>query len=364
MTGKRVMVAPLDWGLGHATRCIPIIHELLALECEVLLAGSGQSLQLLKQEFPHVNSIELPGYAPVYPASGSMMFKLALQTGKFMRVVVKEQNLVTKIIADEKIDIIVSDNRYGCYSNKIPCVFITHQPKLRAAPGWGWLGFLANAMINRFINKYTFCWIPDYPGSVLTGALSNTSSQKFKFIGPLSRFKNGESSNEKKYDVLALISGPEPQRSIFESLLTNHLVESGLKALLVRGVVDNNEKKLSDRVEMVDHLNSESLETAILESELIISRSGYSTIMDLVKLGKKAVFVPTPGQTEQEYLAKRFTELGIAYSINQNSFSLRDALAESKKYTGFNNYTDQSSLKKELTEILKQPKPMTNDQLD
>ena len=267
--------------------------------------------------------------------------------------VVQEQNVVKKIIEDREIDLIISDNRYGCYSSKIPCVFITHQTTLQTAPGWGWFGFLASAMINRFINKFTFCWIPDYPGSVLTGELSSTSDSKFKFIGPLSRFKNGEKNNDKKkYDVLALISGPEPQRSIFERLLTGQLIESGLNALLVRGVVDNNEKKLSDRVEMVDHLNRECLEKAMRESELIISRSGYSTIMDLVKLGKKAVFVPTPGQTEQEYLATRFTELGIAYSVNQNSFSLKNVLIESKKYTGFNTYADQSSLKKELAEIL------------
>jgi uncharacterized protein (TIGR00661 family) len=341
---KRVLVAPLDWGLGHATRCVPIIRTLLDLDCTVLLAGAGPSLALLKVEFPEVTCFDLPAYQPVYPARGSMMVKLLLQAGRFKRAVVDEQKVIKAIVAQHQIDLVIADNRYGCYSDAVPCVFISHQLNPIVPPVWKGLGLIVNRFIRNYIQKFTACWVPDFPGSVLTGKLSSTSDKSVTFIGPLSRFGFPEEIPEKKYDVLALISGPEPQRSIFENIVIPQLVESGLKALIVRGVVNQQRRMISEHVEAVDHLESTALEQALLQSEVVLARSGYSTIMDLARLQKRVIFVPTPGQTEQEYLANRFEQLRISFSVNQKSFSLLQALEACRHYTGFKNYTFDNKL--------------------
>jgi uncharacterized protein (TIGR00661 family) len=348
---KRVLVAPLDWGLGHATRCIPIIKVLLESGCEVILAGSGASLALLKTEFPELKTEELPGYKPTYPASGSMMIKLALQAPKFFNAVLKENSATEKLVEKHQINFVISDNRYGCYSREVPSVFITHQLKLIAPAGWGWLATFANYVTHIFMKRFSECWVPDLPGSVLSGKLSRTENQQIKFIGPLSRLSTYPKTI--KHDLLAIISGPEPQRTFFEQLIIREVVKSDLKALIVRGVIGTERKMIADGVEVVDHLNSEKLSEAMAASKLVLSRSGYSTILDLARLGKKAIFVPTPGQTEQEYLAHRFKELQVAYFMDQKSFSLAHALDESEKYTGFENYfSDDDRLKQALTSYL------------
>lgn len=348
---KRVLVAPLDWGLGHATRCIPIIRALHECGCEVILAGSGSSLALLKQEFPQLKFEELPGYQPTYPASGSMMIKLALQAPKFLRAVLKENSAIEKLVDKHQIGLVISDNRYGCYSRKVPSVFITHQLNLLAPAGWGWLAVFANYVTHIFIKRFSECLVPDFPGSILSGRLSRAESQQLKFIGPLSRLNKSPQTNG--YDLLAIISGPEPQRTLFEQLVIREIIKSGKKTLIVRGVMGTERKMIADGVEVVDHLNSEKLSEAMAASKMILSRSGYSTIMDLAKLGKKAIFVPTPGQTEQEYLAQRFKEMQVAYFMDQKLFSLTDALRESENYTGFQNYfSDDDRLKQALASYL------------
>lgn len=352
MSQKRVLVAPLDWGLGHATRCIPVIQILQELQCEVFLAGAGPSLQLLTLTFPSLKAFELPGYSPVYPSSGSMMFKLLLQAGKFMRTVSDEHKQVEQLIQENQIDLIISDNRYGCYSTVIPSVFITHQLNLLAPRAWQWLAVVANRVTSHFIRKFSRVWVPDFPGSLLSGKLSATTDKQIHFIGPLSRLTNVD-HEELKYRVLVLLSGPEPQRSIFEKLVTAQLAASGLSALIIRGVVNGNKRRLSDNVEVVDYLQADELSVALARAELILCRSGYSSIMDLARLGKKAIFVPTPGQTEQEYLAKKFKQAGVAYSMEQKDFLLSEALKQSENFTGLAEYLfDDSLLKKHLTDLL------------
>lgn len=348
---KRVLVAPLDWGLGHATRCIPIIRVLLESRCEVILGGSGSSLALLRTEFPELKAEELPGYKPTYPASGSMMIKLALQAPRFLRTVLNENSATEKLVRKHNINLVISDNRYGCYSGKVPSVFITHQLNLIAPPGWGWLATFANYVTHIFMKRFSECWVPDFPESLLSGKLSRTRNQLIKFIGPLSRLHASPQTNA--YDLLAIISGPEPQRTLFEQLAILEIMKSGKKALVVRGVMGTERKMIADRIEVADHLSSEKLSEVMAASKMVLSRSGYSTIMDLARLGKKAIFVPTPGQTEQEYLAHRFKELQVAYFMEQKSFSLAYALNESEKYSGFKNYfSDDDRLKQAFASYL------------
>jgi uncharacterized protein (TIGR00661 family) len=333
---KKILIAPLDWGLGHATRCIPIITELLKRDCLVFIAGSGDSLALLRYEFPDLISIELPGYQPAYPYGHSMMWKMAIQIPKFIHVIRNEHRCIKSIIEGHKIDLIISDNRYGCWSASIPSVFITHQLNILMPKGWGWIARLVGILNHRLIKKFTYCWIPDYPDmeSNLSGALSTFDERVLKHvthIGPLSRF-NAKNASEYTYDILCIFSGPEPQRSIFEKKVIGQLDRTGLRYFIVRGVLGST---VSEEKNEASFLNSEGLQSVMAQSSCVIARSGYSTIMDLAALGKKGILVPTPGQTEQEYLADRWKKKGILYTMPQKNFDLSIALKESKLFRGF-----------------------------
>ncbi|HET9487858.1 MAG TPA: hypothetical protein VFO54_10500, partial [Chryseosolibacter sp.] len=206
---KRVLVAPLDWGLGHASRCIPVVRELQRQGCEVLIGGSGDSLELLRKEFPQITTFILPGYHPRYPGSGSMVWTMAAQLPRFMRVISAEHECVKKIIAGEKVDLVISDNRYGCSSPGTPSVFITHQSNIMMPDRFGWLRPLVRILNERMINRFDRCWLPDLPGEQsLAGDLISFGPSRVRiqkeFIGWLSHFETRKES-VKKYDVVAVL---------------------------------------------------------------------------------------------------------------------------------------------------------------
>lgn len=331
---KKVLVAPLDWGLGHATRCIPVIRELLNRGCEVVLAGSGPSLALLKNEFPKLTSFELPAYDPKYPRKGSMVWKMAFQLWRFLKVIKEEHAVIEKIVAANHIDIVISDNRYGCWSSLVKSVFITHQSNILMPKRFGWLQGWVRKYNARAMRKFSLCWIPDDPEQFLAGNLISYGKIErrinFEYIGMLSRFEFHE--GQKKYDVVAVFSGPEPQRTLLENIVTPQLKSSGLSYFIVRGKV--RDRRTTDAFG-TDFMNSEALQMLLLAAEVVIARSGYSTLMDLSALGKRAIFIPTPGQTEQEYLAQKLEQEKIAFTMPQHRFDLKTALACSKEYKGF-----------------------------
>jgi len=345
---KRVLVAPLDWGLGHATRCIPIVRELLRNGCEVFLAGSGSSSRLLRNEFPQLKFFSLPGYHPVYPATGSMVWKMALQLPKFMRVISNEHREIEAIVRAHQIDLVISDNRFGCWSTLIPSVFITHQRNILLPAGYQWLESWVNRINDSLIRKFSCCWIPDRadPFSLAGKLAASTRGQSYptRHIGNLSRF-GVPSSQAVRYDVVCILSGPEPQRSIFEEMVARQLRNSALRYFLVRGLIDGATSPAD--VHGADFLSGAQLQQVIEQSACVVSRSGYSTVMDLAKLGKMAIFVPTPGQTEQEYLAARLMERKIAFRMEQQEFDLMVAWNELKNYNGFERSEDHSSLLRE-----------------
>lgn len=336
MTIKRVMIAPLDWGLGHATRCIPIIHEFMNRDCEVVIAGSGASLALLKDEFPSLNHFEIAGYDPVYSASSSLVVKMAEQSAKFLMTIRKEHRQTEQLVKENDIDVIISDNRYGCWSANAVSVFLTHQLNIIVPPSISWLKGLLDRLNHVQLKKFSHCWIPDIPGEAsLSGTLSSTGRVRATYVGWLSRFSSAKKKVIKKYDIAAILSGPEPQRSILECKIMEQVKEARLKCILVRGKPGANQRSFFENTEVVDSLNSKDLQAVIEEAEIIISRSGYSTIMDLIRLEKKAVLIPTPGQTEQEYLAGRMEEMGFAFYMDQHKLNVRSALRQAEKYKGF-----------------------------
>lgn len=346
---KRILICPLDWGLGHATRCIPVIRLLLQKNADVLVAAEDGPLALLQQEFPQLTFIPLKGYGIQYPRSGSMALKMLLKVPSILKTIKWEHEELERIIDQYKIDIIISDNRYGCWSKKVKSIFITHQLMIKTPL----FEKAAHKKILSYISNYDECWIPDVPGDMnLSGDLSHKYAlpRKAHFIGALSRFKKSDVPVQSHtYDVLAIVSGPEPQRSMFEELLLKQLQKIDHKALLVCGLPSKNQKEEQrSNVTIVSHLNADELQNAILNSTLIVARSGYSTIMDLAALGKKAVFVPTPGQTEQEYLAVKLMEEGIAYFEKQGKLQLERAVAESVNYRGLEAMEESGLLEKRI----------------
>jgi uncharacterized protein (TIGR00661 family) len=330
---KRILICPLDWGLGHAARCIPIIRELLARNQQVIIAADRRPMELLKQEFPSLEFVFLPGYEIQYPSSGSMALKMLLSFPKILKGIKQEHKDLDLLIQKHKIDIVISDNRYGCYNSGVKNIFITHQLMIKAP----FAEVLIHKKVLSYLKNFDECWVPD---SATAPFLSGELSHKYKapehtyFVGPLSRFS--KISEVKKFDITAIISGPEPQRTIFEKLVIAQLKKTDLKTLIVQGKPEEKDEfKQKKNTFIIPHLNSRELESAILASDIVISRSGYSTIMDLAVLNKKAIFIPTPGQTEQEYLAQSLMEKGIAYFQEQSKFDLTEALAQSKNYKGF-----------------------------
>jgi uncharacterized protein (TIGR00661 family) len=352
---KRVLVAPLDWGLGHATRCIPIIKKLLAKNIKVLIAGSGDSLSLLRAEFPSIKFFTLPGYEPRYPAGRAMVLTMLKQIPKFFKAVRSEHKTIEKIITDEKIDFVISDNRYGCWSVQVPSVFITHQSNVLMPKRFGWAGGIVRRMNYRYMKKFTWCWVPDMAEQPnLSGDLSSFGKLppglNVKHIGPLSRFVASDAGVQNKYDITAIFSGPEPQRTILENIVTPQLKSSGLRFFIVRGVTSSN---TSADETIANFLTSQELQSKIKSSSIILARAGYSTIMDMATLGKKVIFIPTPGQTEQEYLAGQLMNRGIAFSMPQENFNLQLALRESQRFTGFNaGKTDDQALDSAIENLL------------
>ncbi|KJS07054.1 MAG: hypothetical protein VR77_02235 [Flavobacteriales bacterium BRH_c54] len=331
------MICPLDWGLGHAARCVPIINTLIDLGHKVIIAADNAPLSFLKTTFPQLQFVQLPGYTIRYTTNGCMNFKMLSQMPGFLKSIKKEHQLLQTIIDENQIDLVISDNRYGLWTKKIPTVFITHQLLIQASFGKRWL----NKINHYFIQEYNECWVPDIENeNNLSGNLSHTKKLNTIptfFIEPLSRFSEKGLFSEQKYDAFVVISGPEPQRTVFESLVVKQAEKTALKLVLVRGLPSENiipEYLHSENIEVHNHLPTELFLEKIGQSKLVISRAGYSTIMDLAVLGKKAVLVPTPGQTEQEYLARYHFEKQHYFTQTQQEFDLEEAINKATNFTG------------------------------
>lgn len=330
----RILICPLDWGLGHATRCIPIIKELNHLNCEVIIAADKLTFSLLKMEFPALQFLVLQGYEIEYSQNKrTLPFKILGQIPKLLRRIKKENKWLQVAIDEHNIDAVISDNRFGLYSNKVPCIYITHQLAIQTGDSFG--NLLAQKFHYYFIKKYNQCWVPDFEKEGLAGRLSHPHNLPFNvsFIGALSRFDILEDT-AKIYDALILISGPEPQRTIFERMILSDVEDLDLKVFIVRGLPSAKDAISSPntKVKIENHSDAQSLNKLIQQSKIVIARSGYTTVMDLIKLGSKAILVPTPGQTEQEYLAKYLLSKKYFYSVSQKNFSMKKEMAKAGKF--------------------------------
>ena len=354
---SRVLVAPLDWGLGHATRCVPIIERLLAEGHEVVIAADGYPLRFLRREFPHLDWVKFEGLKVEYADGQSQVSAMLRQLPRFLRDIWREHKRLKEIVRMYDIDMVVSDNRFGLWCRGVYSVYMTHQLMVKMPRGLEWMEWAVWRFHRWFIKHYDECWVPDIDGE---GNLSGDLSHKYpllkntKFIGVLSRFSSENVEWEdvrveaealdlqQRYDVVAVLSGPEPHRRNLEKQITDNRLQitddsqqstvnsqqtltpseqssrppktggqykivSGQQSLLIVQGLPEDDLRLAehrDGVDYIPHLPTRLLQWYMQEAEEIVCRSGYSSIMDLHTIGRKAHLIPTPGQTEQIYLAE------------------------------------------------------------
>jgi len=357
------LIAVLNWGLGHATRCIPIINHLLAKQHKVVLVSDGLALQFLQQTFPNLNYEILPAYNIKYPQYGNMFFSMMCQTPRLLHTIKQSHKFVNSIIDEHQIDYIISDNRYGCYHKKVPSIFITHQVNIPLPKPFTWFQSLVDQQNFRYINQYDILWVPDIEGHLLSGSLSFANrrcSIPTQFIGLLSRMRHRTVDCENF--ALVVLSGPEPQRSIFEQKIINQSKFYNGKVILVRGSKSTLKQQVPGNLEYIDVADSITLNDLMLKAKHIICRSGYSSLMDLVALQRTAFIVPTPGQTEQEYLAQRMKDQRRFISCPQTLFNLNKAIQQLANFKAIHfKYMDDGLLDKAITHLeeFKKEKPLS-----
>jgi predicted glycosyltransferase len=339
---RRILLAPLDWGLGHATRCIPIVRSLQENGHEVVLAADGAAAALLSSEFPGIEIKALKGYGIRYSKNASLFGSMLQQLPGILKSIRYEQQWLNELLQKEKFHLIISDNRPGFYSKEVPSVYITHQLLINSGKG-KWLNRLLQKLHSGYMKNFRGVWVPDLAGREnLAGELAHPSTPLVQpvYLGLLSRMN--AITTEVKYDLMIMLSGPEPQRTILEEKLIDQLSTYTKPVLLVRGLPQKNSNilQLPLHITVHDHLPAASLQEAICSSQLIICRSGYTTLMDLIRLKKKAVLIPTPGQPEQEYLAKYMHEQQLFPFISQTDVSLHNAITVAEKFSYRNPFTD------------------------
>ena len=343
MPGKEkplLLVSPLDWGLGHTTRIIPLIRYLLYHGCDIVVACNSTQSRLLGIEFPGLRFVELEGYNIRYSRNmTSTRLRLLLQAPNILTKIKQEELWFLRFLAKNRVDAVISDNRYGLRAVGIPSILLTHQLALRTG-----FGRLADAMatrtVRRFINRFTECWIPDVKEEKgFAGLLSHPGrlpAIPTRYIGCLSRFVPcaPPSAAVGQDNILVVLSGPEPQRTALEEKIVAEL-RAGLhsKVTLVRGLPGADRPLPAiDGATIIDHAGAEQLNRLMCDASLVISRAGYTSVMDALALKKRMLLIPTPGQGEQEYLGKHLSETGIAPVLQQQQFSLAGALRLSASF--------------------------------
>ncbi|MCP9198736.1 glycosyltransferase [Gramella sp. GC03-9] len=337
MRKKRILVAPLNWGLGHASRCVPVITSLQDIGFEPIIASDGDALELLKLEFPDLTHIELPSYNIRYPNKGeNMKRKLMLETPRILKTINQERKITEDLASKLELEGIISDNRWGVRSKRLKTnVFMTHQLNVLS----GSTTFLSSFIHRQYIKRFDQCWVPDFEGTEnLSGIMGHPTSDPLpvKYMGVLSRLKKRELPVT--YDFVVLLSGPEPQRTKLEHILLRELETIRSRVLFVRGKITE-KKEINSRnrnIHIQNYLYGKSLEDALNSTNFVISRPGYTTLMDLSKLEKKAFFIPTPGQPEQEYLGRRLYQKNIAPFCKQDEFRWKK-IEEIEAYQGLSD---------------------------
>ena len=328
------LISALDWGLGHTTRTMPIIKKLLDIGDEVVVGGSKRQISIYRELFPNLEYVIMPSFSPTYGNKPGLIRNLLAQLPYFLFTIAREHFQLSRLIKTHKIEQVISDNRYGLFHKTIKSVFVGHQLNLQMPHTPGIIRRVINQLHKSIINQFDECWIPDFSTqNSLSGELSIIPAgltSKVERIGILSRLSLVE--EDKKMEaptLLVLISGPEKQRTIFENYMLEALAKSEVSDyLLIRGLPGEEKSTLT---KSMNHCMAPYLKALLKHSKYIICRAGYTSIMDLVSLNRTACLVPTPGQTEQEYLADYLSKSGKFSSCTQDNLDVGLIIQELQK---------------------------------
>jgi hypothetical protein len=322
---KNILICPLEWGLGHAGRMIPVAAELLASGNNVFTGSGKEHADLFRNELDGLKYIHFPGFRIKYSRWLPQYVKIILSTPSFIYHILREHRLLKKIIKEYRIDIVISDSRLGLWNKGITTVFVTHMMRVPYPNALRFLENRGHPLMRYLLSKFDFCYIPDLPGETnLSGKLSHDVDypRNTRFIGILSRFGREPAepaAGSEKYYCTVILSGPEPQRSMLRQKVTGILARSGKPSVILEGrPTEKTEIITRGELIFISHLPAREMRKTILSSEHIITRSGYTTLMELLTIGRSALIIPTPGQAEQEYLADLMAERGWFTAVRQN----------------------------------------------
>jgi uncharacterized protein (TIGR00661 family) len=326
---KNILISPLEWGLGHAGRTLCLAEELRKQGNKIFFAAGKVHLEFLKKESPDAEFLNFPGFKPRYSKVLPQYLAMLFQTPVLLFHIIKDHLLLPRLIKSYSIDLVISDNRFGMWTGRVPCVYITHMLIIPLPPELKGLESIGKMLHRWIITRYDYCLIPDLPGETnLSGRLSHgiKHPHNVRYAGLLSRFINSAPDNkyvaEAENPVLLILSGPEPQKSIFRDRVIRSITGDRKKLIILEGRPDAGyEKRTEGLVSYISLPSRAQMAGLIRWADLIITRSGYTSIMELVSLGRSAVLIPTPGQTEQEYLAEWLSDKGWFRTVRQNEIS-------------------------------------------
>lgn len=342
-----------SWGLGHATRSLPVIRKLISEKNNLTVISNGRSLEVLKKELgEEITYVDIPDY-PMLLSENTRQFlaKSMVYWPVFIKRIEDGLAALQKILNKKHYDCIISDARYDMYSKKIPSFFISHQMRI--------MNPLQIKMFERamerfnmfFFKRYIGIIVPDYKENNLSGNLSHNlmriDENRIHYVGVLSDFT--KRPMKKDIDYLISISGPEPQRSILEEKLASQTHDLPGNVVMTLGKAEDYSIKKKDKLTTYSFVTKELREELLNKTKMVISRSGYSTLMDVAVVGTKALFIPTPGQIEQEYLSQYHNQLGTFYSVSQEAVNLKADVKIAQEKTGF---TRDCDVKKTIENIL------------
>ncbi len=336
-----VLVSPLNWGLGHATRDIPIIHNLLCHGHEVTIAACGNARAVLEMEFPDLRVVEFPDYPVPYSSGRFFLPKFFASFPLMLKAISDERKNLAKILEQDRYDLIVSDNRLGVYSPDIPSVFITHQLHYHLPLAFWPVELLAIEANGYHHEKFRHLIVPDNPPgpAALAGKLSQPGSvatiERAYFAGILTSMHRKNLPQD--LDYLVLISGPEPQRQRLEEILLPQVADLPGKRVVLLGSPKNpREREQSGDCTIIGYASTGEKESLMNRARMIICRSGYTSMMEIAELDKRrALLIPTPGQTEQEYLSSYYEKNGWFRSVSQYRIRLGEEVRAAQGYNGF-----------------------------
>jgi hypothetical protein len=368
MSGRRILISPLNWGFGHAGRMIPLAAELKRRGHEVIFGVDKSLIPLVSNELPDITITEIRGVRISYSRHLPQYLCIFLQLPRIIASSVREYYHLRRMASRLQPDLIISDSRFGFRHRKICSVYVTHQLRI-AFPRWLRLMEPLGVRIHRMIiSSFDLCVVPDYPGPVnLSGRLSHDLPlpDNICYCGPLSRFGTvmppagdlppsvsaaasgaaSESAGRKlprRPFCCLILSGPEPQRSILLEKVTAAVTEMPLAILSATPL--QTELTGNREITVVTNPDTATMKRYLVEAEVIIARAGYTTIMELVSLGRGAILIPTPGQTEQEYLGRYLNRRLEFVTVSQENIrpcALLRHISPAGTLTGiFNSTTD------------------------